>query len=51
MEELNNSNAETTNSKVDNKETIDVEIDNNSDNIMGKVKESMKNISTLIDRM
>lgn len=51
MEELNNSNVETTNNKVDNKEATEVESDKNSDNIMGKVKESMKNISTLIDRM
>lgn len=51
IEKLNEENVRSNNSKIDNKE---VDKDNsgvNSNNIMEKVKESMKNMSTLIDRM
>ena len=49
IENLNEENVQSDNSEIDNKEVDKSGV--NSDNIMEKVKESMKNMSTLIDRM
>lgn len=49
IEKLNEENVQSDNSEIDNKEVDKSGV--NSDNIMEKVKESMKNMSTLIDRM
>lgn len=51
IEELNKENVETNSSNIDNKKVDKGKSSINSDNIMEKVKESMKNMSTLIDRM
>lgn len=51
IEELNKENVKTNSSNIDNKKVDKGKSSINSDNIMEKVKESMKNMSTLIDRM
>lgn len=51
IEELNKENVKANSNKIDNKEIDKDESGINSDNIIEKVKESMKNMSTLINRM